>query len=286
MTADPGNVRQADLPSIGVGLGLRRELLPAIKENRHQVDWLEIITENYIGKGGHRSQILDEVLELGFPVIPHGIALSIGGVDPFPEDYLRDLEVLLQKLNPPWFSDHLCFTGYGGYQFYELMPLPYTWETVAHVVKRIRLIQQRFGIPFLIENASAYAVMAEAELTEAQFITEIAEQSGCGLLLDVNNIYVNAINFKGDPIAFLDQIPLERVVQLHMAGHLREPDLIIDTHGAKICEEVYDLLAEVLGRTTPCGILLERDTNIPDADELFDEMTRIRALTKSTSVCT
>ncbi|HEY9685582.1 MAG TPA: DUF692 domain-containing protein [Coleofasciculaceae cyanobacterium] len=271
---------QASLPQLGVGLGLRRQLFPDIKANHDRVDWLEIITENYMGKGGRRRQILDEALELGFPIVPHGLTLSLGGTDPFPKDYLQELAALLEKLNSPWFSDHLCFTSHQGMQFYELMPLPYTWEAVHHVVQRIRFIQDRFGIPFLIENASAYALLGKPEMTEGQFIGEIVERSGCGLLLDVNNVYVNARNFNTDPLTFLAQIPMERVVQLHMAGHRRDAAFIVDTHGEAICEEVYDLLSEVLKRTQPCGILLERDSNIPALSELQGEMVRIRRIAR------
>lgn len=271
-------VQAQSLPQLGVGLGLRRSLFEAIMAHREAIDWLEIVPENYMGKGGRSLQMLEEAMDKGFPIISHGVNLSIGSVDPLDETYLQELKALFKLIQPAWFSDHLCFTSVGGVYLNDLIPLPFTWEAVNHVVKRIKAIQSQFETPFLIENVSYYNCFSLGEMTEAQFLSEILEQADCGLMLDVNNIYVNAQNHGDDPIAFLNQIPLERTVQLHVAGHLRKKHLIIDTHGSPVCDDVWILLEEVLRRAAVKGILLERDNDIPPIEELLAELAQIRRI--------
>lgn len=270
----------SQLEDLGVGIGLRNALFEETLEAREQIDWLEIVPENYMGKGGFHLDSLRQCMAHGFRLISHGVGLSIGSVDDLDAEYLRQLKVLFQVIGPPWFSDHLCFSSVDNVHLHDLLPLPFTWEAVDHVVSRIRQIQQAFDIPFLIENVSYYTQFSHQEMTEAQFISEILEQADCGLLLDVNNVYVNAQNHQEDPIAFLDQIPIERTVQIHIAGHYRDEHLVIDTHGEPVCLQVFDLLANVLNRTTVKGILLERDTNIPPMSEILEEISQIRLISK------
>lgn len=265
------------LPILGIGLGLRRSMFKETLENRAQIDWLEIVPENYFQKGGLAAYFLQEAMQAGFPIVSHGVNLSIGSTDPLNEAYLDDLNTLFQSVNPPWFSDHLSFSHVDGVYFNDLIPLPHSPATVSHVVNRIQELKAKVSVPFLLENASYYCAMDTGELTEAQFITQILEQADCGLMLDVNNVYVNAMNHHYDPIAFLESLPMERVVQLHIAGHFQAKHFIIDTHGEAICQEVYALLDEVLIRTPNLkAILLERDQNFPDLSELLAELQVIR----------
>jgi uncharacterized protein len=266
------------LAPLGVGIGLRHRLLDETLKARNEIDWLEIISENYMGNGWKQREILEQAQDKNFRVIPHGVALSIGSVDAIDEDYLEQLTDLFSTIKPMWFSDHLCFSSVDNVHLHDLLPLPFTWEAVDHVVERIQRVQQRFEIPLLIENISYYTQFGHKEMSEAQFISEILERADCGLLLDVNNVYVNFQNHQEDPIAFLNALPLERVVQIHIAGHTLVEDLIIDTHGEPVRSEVFDLLDYVLPKTAAKGILLERDSNIPDLPELLAEVAQIKQI--------
>jgi uncharacterized protein (UPF0276 family) len=271
------------LPVLGVGLGLRHPLLSETLKATDLIDWLEITPENYMGKGGRSRHYLEQAQDV-YPLIPHGVSLSIGSVDPWDEDYLKHFKTLLKRIEPAWFSDHLCFSGVQGRYFNDLLPLPRTREAVDHVVKRIQFVQNRFERPFLIENISFYVDYPHNELTEAQFVSEILEQADCGLLLDVNNVFVNGHNRKENPMDFLQNIPLERVVQLHVAGHTHYPEGIVDTHGNPICTEVWDLLRWTLENSNPCGVLLERDLNLPEFEALAEELAQIHQIWDSTQM--
>ncbi len=270
------------LPDFGVGLGLRRSLYKDILKNKDKIDWLEIAPENYICRGGEAIERLLNV-EKNFPIIPHGLNLSIGGAEPFDLDLINNIKKLFKIINPPWFSDHLCFNYVEKTYIHDLIPLPYNKTTVKHLINRIKRIQDIFQLPFLIENPSYYMIV-DNEMNEADFISEIAEKSDCGLLLDINNVYVNSQNHKYDPIKFLDNLPLERTIQVHIAGHLNKGKLIIDTHGEAIINEVYSLLKELLKRCTPKAILLERDFNFPTFSELLNEISKIQKIIKSYAV--
>ena len=263
-------------PYLGVGLGLRSELF-AETLACPDIDWLEIIPENFMGKGGSALEILDQAAQ-AFPLVSHGVNLSLGSVDPWDETYLNQLAELLERIQAPWFSDHLCFGHIDGRYFNDLMPLLRTRESVDHLVNRIRFIQSRFGRPFLIENISHYWEIPAHALSEADFLAEILEHSDCGLLLDINNIYVNALNHGTDPVTFLSRLPLERVVQIHIAGHHRYPHGVVDTHGSSVCEEVWQLLDYVLTQCRPRGIMLERDQYFPDFSEIRQELQQIRTI--------
>ncbi len=269
------------LPVIGVGLGLRREIAEETFNHANEIDWLEFVPENYMGLGGMAKERLETALGQ-FPLVSHGVNLSIGSTDELSTEYLSELKEILDRANAPWWSDHLCFTSIGGAYLHDLLPLPFTKEAVKHIADRIKRVQDYTGRPFLIENISFYMNMPGAEMTDAQFMTDILESADCGLLLDVNNVYVNSVNHNFDPCDYLNQIPLDRTVQMHVAGHKRIGEFVIDTHGAPLIEPVYDLLNYVLERTTVHGVLLERDQNFPEFDELLAELQMIRAVAQKT----
>jgi uncharacterized protein (UPF0276 family) len=268
------------LPYLGVGLGLRRELFKDIIKHKTKIDWLEIAPENYICRGG---QIFERLLTTKkyFPLIPHGLNLSIGGTDPFDPFLIDNVKKLFKIINPPWYSDHLCFNYVDKIYIHDLIPLPFNKSTAKHVADRVKKVQDIFQIPFLIENPSYYMLLEKQSMNEADFITEVLELADCGFLLDINNVYVNSKNHKYNAIKFLDSLPLDRVVQIHIAGHLNTGKIIIDTHGESIIENVYHLFKELLKRCSPKAILLERDFNFPNFKELLDEIKMIRSITES-----
>ncbi|MBX9571298.1 MAG: DUF692 domain-containing protein [Candidatus Obscuribacterales bacterium] len=268
---------KSQLPTLGVGLGLRRELATETFAHSSSIDWLEIVPENYMEIGGAARERLDAATQQ-WPIISHGINLSIGSTDELNTDYLKALKVLIEQVNIPWFSDHLCFTSFDGIYLQDLLPLPFSKEAVKHIVERIKRVQDFVGRPFLIENISFYMHMPGCELPETEFMTQILEEADCGLLLDVNNVYVNSLNHGFDPVQFVNQLPLERVVQIHVAGHKKIGDYVIDTHGAAVVDPVFDLLAHVLSKTKVNGIMLERDQNFPDFAEIIAELDRIREI--------
>jgi len=271
--------QKSKLPTLGVGLGLRRELYSSILKHKNQIDWLEIAPENYICRGG---EIFERLLSAKkhFPIIPHGLNLSIGGTEPFDPMLINNIKELFKIINPPWFSDHLCFNYVEKTYIHDLIPLPYNKSTVNHLVSRIKKAEDIFQVPFLIENPSYYMVI-DNEMSEADFISQIVEKADCGLLLDINNVYVNSKNHKYDPVKFLNSIPIDRTVQVHIAGHLNKGKIIIDTHGEAIIRDVYSLFSELMKRCTPKAILLERDFNFPEFSELLSEIEKIRNITKS-----
>lgn len=269
--------RRHGVKPLGVGIGLRREFYAQLPATSRALDWVEIVPENFLTLGGRPQRTLDACVER-WPVLPHGVALNIGGPEPLDEDYLSGLAALVERVDAPFFSDHLCYSRLGGAYLYDLLPLPFSEEAVEHVVSRVREVKARVGRPFLLENPSYYARMPGGTLDEAAFLRHVAEQSDCGLLLDVNNVYVNACNHGYDPRAFVDALPLERVVQLHLAGHERQPDVLIDTHGAPVCDDVWSLYRYVLERTGPVSTLIEWDQDIPSMDAVLDEADRARAV--------
>ncbi len=264
-------------PVLGVGLGLRSPLLEETLAGTDKIDWVEIAPENYMGKGGAAVRNLKRAFEV-YPIIPHGVTMSLGSTDPWDHEFLTELKKFFQWIDPPWFSDHLCYGGINGIYFNDLMPLVRTPEAVDHIVKRIRFIQETFERPYLIENVSYYLEQPENTMTEHDFLAEILEKSDCGLLLDVNNIYVNAQNYNRDPYVYLNRIPLERVVQIHVAGHNHFPEGIVDTHGDAVCDGVWELLDWVLRRCNPCGVMIERDQNFPPFAELEQELLKVRQI--------
>ncbi len=268
--------RRHGLKPLGAGIGLRREFYEELPRTERALDWVEIIPENFLSLGGRSQRALEASAER-WTVLSHGVGLNIGGPDPLDEDYVTRLAALARRLESPFFSDHLCYSRVGGVYLHDLLPLPFSEEAVEYVVPRVREVMARVERPFLLENPSYYARMPGGTLAEADFLRHVAEQADCGLLLDVNNIYVNAQNHGYDPQAFVDALPLERVVQIHLAGHDRRPDVIIDTHGAQVCDEVWALYRYTLERTGPVSTLIEWDQDIPSMDAVLDEADRARA---------
>ena len=264
----------------GAGLGLRRPYLkPFTAEPPEEVDFFELAPENWIGVGGAFGKRLGFFTER-WPVICHGLSLSIGGPHRLNESLVRDIGAWMDEHGVRLYSEHLSYTSDDG-QLYDLLPIPFTGEAVHYVSARIRRVQDILGQRIAIENVSYYASMG-AEMDDAEFLTAVLDEADCGLLLDVNNVYVNSINHRFDARAFLDSIPAERVLYIHTAGHYDEaPDLLIDTHGATVKEEVWDLLAYVYARIGPRPTVLERDFNQPPLPELLAEVTRIREVQRT-----
>lgn len=260
----------------GVGLGLRHDLAEELFERApEEVRWLEIHPENYVRRGGRFALNLERAMER-WAIVPHGLTLCFGSTDRFEASYLRELSALLERIDAPWYSDHLCFAGIDGIFLHDLLPLPFTKESVEIASARIREVQDAIARPVAIENVSYYADPAPRAMEEPDFVLEVLEAADCKLLLDVNNVYVNSINHRFDPRSYIDRIPPERVVQIHVAGHLvRKNGVIIDTHGEPVCEGVYELLEYTLERIGPVPVLLERDQNIPALDTLLEEVRRL-----------
>ncbi|MBX9693768.1 MAG: DUF692 domain-containing protein [Cyanobacteria bacterium] len=268
------------LPVLGVGLGYRRELAALTVENKQKIDWLELVPENYMELGGAARERLE--LALGaFPLVTHGVNLSVGSTDELSDVYLAALKKLLDFINAPWWSDHLCFTSVDGKYLHDLLPLPFNREAINHVVPRIKKAAQRIGRPFLLENISFYMNMPGSTMSEADFTAAVLEEADCGLLLDVNNVYVNSINHNYDPYKFIDSIPIERTVQIHIAGHSHTEEMILDSHGNAVVEPVFELLEYVLSRTKVQAIMLERDQNFPHFHELISELDQMRQIARS-----
>jgi uncharacterized protein len=262
-----------------VGLGYRRALheeLMAIDPRR--LDFVEIAPENYVGLGGSWRRRLDAV-RARWPIITHGLSMSLGGHEPIDRELVEAVAGFLEAVATPWHSDHLCWSSAAGSHLHELLPIPFTRASAKHVASRIKSVAADLPVPYAIENVSAYMRRAEDELDEPEFLTEVLERSGCKILLDVNNIYVNAVNFRRDAHAQLARFPAEAAVQIHVAGFLREaPDLVIDTHAEAVADPVWPLLEDALKRTGPVPVLLERDDNFPPLEELMREIGVIRGI--------
>jgi uncharacterized protein (UPF0276 family) len=267
--------RPADLS--GAGLGLRRALLGSLQSmNQGAVDFLEAAPENWIGVGGRFGKQFRAMAER-YPVVLHGLSLDIGGPDPVDIELVSAVRSLKAEIKAPLYSEHLTYCAADGH-LYDLLPIPFTDEAIHYVAGRVAQVQEILGEPIALENASYYA-QPHRELSEAEFISAVLEESGCDLLLDVNNIYVNSINHGYDPLAFLDALPLDRVRYIHVAGHFDEAeDLKVDTHGADVIDPVWSLLAEAYRRVGPLPTLLERDFNLPPLNTLLQEVAQIRSL--------
>ena len=267
-----------DKPFLGFGLGLRTEHYEDILEQKpEQIDWLEIISENYMVDGGKPLYYLDAIRE-HYPMVMHGVSMSLGTTDSIDYDYLKKLKNLMQRIEPLWFSDHLCWTGVDQKNMHDLLPLPYTEEAVNHLAERISRVQEFVGRQMLIENLSSYVTYSDDVMTEWEFLSAIAEKADCYLLLDVNNIYVSSFNHNFDPIEYIEGIPAERVWQHHLAGHSNEGNLIIDTHDQDIIDPVWALYEETAKRLGPVSTMIERDGNIPPLSSLIAELERARSI--------
>ncbi|OGI37829.1 MAG: hypothetical protein A2140_09835 [Candidatus Muproteobacteria bacterium RBG_16_62_13] len=266
-------------PSLGFGLGLRTKHYESILSTRPAIDWFEIISENYLVPGGKPLHFLDRIRAL-YPMVMHGVSMSIGSTDPLNPEYLRALKNLAARVQPAWISDHLCFTGVHGRNLHDLLPLPYTEETVNHVVDRVRQVQDFLGRRLLLENVSSYISFQASTMTEWEFLAEVTERADCLILLDVNNIYVSSINHGFDPIEYLDGVPARRVQQIHLAGHRNHGTHIVDTHDEPVPDPVWYLYSEAIRRLGPVSSMIERDDNIPELPELLAELDRARAIAR------
>ena len=261
----------------GFGLGLRPKHYQAVLRSRPRVDWFEALSENYMIPGGRPLHYLDRIRE-HYPVVLHGVSLSIGSTDRLDRAYLAELKALAARIEPAWISDHLCWTGVAGRNLHDLMPLPYTEEALRHVARRVREVQDVLGRRILLENVSSYVDYRSSAMTEWDFLAALAESADCDILLDVNNIYVSAFNHGFEALAFLDAMPARRVRQIHLAGHDNCGDIIIDTHDAKVIGPVWDLYAEAIRRFGPVPTMIERDDRIPPLGTLLRELDRARAV--------
>jgi uncharacterized protein (UPF0276 family) len=260
----------------GFGLGLRSEHYAAFESaSQTRVDWLEILSENYLVPGGAPLWHLDRIRR-DFPMVMHGVSLNIGGTDPLNLDYLRDLKALVQRVQPGWVSDHLCWTGTQGVNLHDLLPVPYTRETLRHVSERIQRVQDFLGRRLVIENPSTYVAFSADQMPEWEFVAEMLQLADCELLLDVNNVYVSSVNHGFDPRHYIDALPAARVRQIHLAGHETHDGYLIDTHDHPVCEAVWQLYAYTLQHCGSVPSMIERDDNIPALEDLLDELDQAR----------
>lgn len=262
---------------LGFGVGLRSAHFECVLRDEPQVDFFEIISENFMKAGGRPRFVLDRVAER-YPVVMHGVSMSIGSTDPIDFDYLASLKKLAHEIGARWISDHLCWTGVGGYTTHDLLPLPLDEETLRHVVTRIRTVQDFLERPLVIENPSSYYRFPADTMRESEFIAAMAAESGCRLLLDVNNVYVSAVNHDFDPHAYIAEIPADRIVQFHLAGHTNKGTHIIDTHDDRVMDAVWDLYRYAVRHTGGASTLIEWDAKIPSFEVLHAEALKAKEL--------
>jgi uncharacterized protein len=261
----------------GFGLGLRPPHYEAILNEPHNIDWLEVVTENYLVPGGKPLHYLDRI-RADFPVAMHGVSLSIGSTDPLDRAYLAQVRALADRIEPSWISDHLCWTGVEGLNVHDLLPLPYTEEALGAVVGRLGEVQDALGRRLLLENVSSYLSYRASEMTEWEFLREVAQRADCDILLDINNIYVSSVNHRFDPSTYLQAMPKARVRQFHLAGHSDMGGHLIDTHDQPIVAPVWDLYREAVLRFGAVPTMIERDDNIPALGELVAELDLARRI--------
>jgi uncharacterized protein (UPF0276 family) len=264
---------------LGFGLGLRPQHYDDILNGDPAVDWFEVISENYMIPGGQPLRILDQIRER-YPVVMHGVSLSIASTAPLDQDYLAQLKALAERVEPRWISDHLCWTGVHGVNLHDLLPVPYTQEALDHIVDRVGQVQELLGRRLTLENVSSYITYSESEMTEWEFVSEVARRADCWLLFDVNNVYVSAFNHGFSTDDFLHGVPRDRVVQFHVAGHSHEGDHIVDTHDHPVCDGVWDFYREALSLFGPVSTMIERDDNIPPLDEVVNELEIARTIAR------
>jgi uncharacterized protein (UPF0276 family) len=269
------NTPRLRLPNLGFGVGLRSVHFNYILGSHPKVDWFEIISENFMDSGGRPRYLLDQIAER-YPIVMHGVSLSIGSTDPLDFEYLKKLKRLADETSAVWISDHLCWTGINGLNTHDLLPLPLTEESLDHVVSRIRVVQDFLERPLVLENPSTYVAFVESTLSEWEFIGRMAAEADCGLLLDVNNVYVSSVNHDFDPVKYIESLPHERVVQFHLAGHTNYGTHLIDTHDGHVIEAVWELYRLAHQLTGGASTLLEWDAKIPDFPTLHAEVLKAR----------
>jgi uncharacterized protein (UPF0276 family) len=263
-------------PDLGIGLGLRTPHYSHILGQTPEVGWFEALSENYMDSGGRPRFVLEQVAER-YPVVLHGVSLSIGGTDPLDFDYLRKLKDLARAVKAHWVSDHLCWTGVLGRNSHDLLPVPTNEEMLAHIAERVRVVSDYLERPFVIENPSSYVAFAVSTMTEWDFLAQLSERADCGLLLDVNNIYVSSFNHSFDPNEYVDAIPVDRVVQIHLAGHTNYGTHIIDTHTGHVIDEVWALYERAMARFGDVSTMVEWDQDIPEFEVVHAEARKAEA---------
>lgn len=264
---------------LGFGLGLRTDHYQHVLKHKPDLDWFEVLSENYMVAGGKPRYFLDAIRE-HYPIVMHGVSMSIGSTDPLNNNYLYKLKCLADEVRPEWLSDHLCWTSVRNINSHDLLPLPYNEEAINHLAERIRYVQEYIERPFLIENVSSYLTYNDSCIDEWNFINEISNLSGCKILLDINNIYVSARNHGFDPKVYIDSIDIDNVWQFHLAGHTDYGSYVIDTHDHDIPDPVWQLYRYALNRFGPVSTMIERDDHIPPFTELYDELQVARDIAR------
>lgn len=265
--------------SLGFGLGLRSTHFKTILDTQPAVDWFEIMSEDYMIPGGNPRYYLKKIRQ-NYPVVMHGVSMSLGSADPLDKNYLQQLKDLIDWIQPAWISDHLCWSRFKGVQMHDLLPMPYTLEAARHLANRIEQVQDFLGRQILVENVSSYANYKQSEMTEYEFLASVVKQADCLILLDINNVYVNHYNHGLDPLAFLAGIPADRVQQIHLAGHQNFETHVVDTHDHPIIDPVWDLYARAVEIFGEVSTMIERDDNIPPLEELLLELNQARSIAK------
>jgi uncharacterized protein len=265
-----------NLPDLGIGIGLRTVHFPHILSQKPAIDWFEVLSENFMDSGGRPLWVLDQIAER-YPVVLHGVSLSIGGSDPLDFEYLKKLKALAARTRAQWVSDHLCWTGIMGRNVHDLLPMPYSEEALRHTTERVKAVSDFLERPLVLENPSSYVEFAASSMPEWEFLARLAEDADAGLLLDVNNVYVSAFNHRFDANTYVDAIPADRVVQYHLAGHTHKGTHIIDTHTGEAVPEVWELYARAIARTGSAATLYEWDEDIPEFDVVVAEAQKAAA---------
>ena len=265
-----------NIPDLGFGIGLRSVHYDHILEHRPPVDWFEIISETYLDAGGKTRFVLDSLAER-YPIVMHGVSLSIGNTSPLNMSYLRKLKDLADRLHTPYVTDHLCWSGFNAHNTHDLLPMSYTGDNIHHVAMRARAVQEYLGRPLALENLSSYVAFSDSTMREWEFLVAVAEEADCGILLDVNNVYVSSFNHDFDPSEFINAIPPERVCQFHLAGHRNKGTHMLDTHDDHVIDAVWDLYRQATALTGGRPTLLEWDDNIPSFDTVHREVLKATA---------
>ncbi len=263
------------LPNLGFGVGLRSQHFEHLLAHWPAVDWFEVISENFMDSHGRPRMILDEIVAR-YPVVAHGVSLSIGSTDPLDRDYLARLKRFVDEIEPVWVSDHVCWTGIGGVNTHELVPIPFTEASLAHVVERVRIVQELLERPLVLENPSSYVTYVASTMSEWEFLARLAEEADCGLLLDVANVRVSSVNHDFDAVEYLRALPHERVVQMHLAGHEDMGTHIVDTHDRPVADPVWELYAIATELTGGVSTLIEWDEQLPSFPEVHAEVLKAR----------
>lgn len=271
--------KNAHIPNLGIGIGFRIPHYEYIFQEKPDIDWFEIISENFMVEGGKPLYYLEKLLEL-YPVVQHGVSLAIGSPDPLDFDYLKKLKTLAQRTKTPWISDHLCWGRLEGAHYHDLLPLPYTKEVINYVAERAKIVQDYLEIPFALENLSSYVAYKDDSMPEWEFYSTVVEKADIFMMLDVNNIYVSSRNHGFDPRVYIEHIPLDRVVQIHLAGHTDHGDYVLDSHDNYVRDEVWELYAWVYPRTKGVSTLLEWDDNFISFHETWEESKKAKQFQK------